>query len=170
MIISLLGYMGCGKSTFGKRLANKLSLDFIDLDKEIQKDQELTINEIFERKGENYFREVETRVLKRVLSKDNVVLSLGGGTPCFNDNMNIIKTSSLSVYLNLTPKALFSRLKAGKLSRPLIASKTDEELLGFISRHLHQRESYYKQADILFDPIKKTERDLMELLPKNYSK
>lgn len=169
MRISLLGYMGSGKSTFGKKLAKKLNLEFIDLDNFIEDSVGKSIPEIFSEKGEEVFREFEKKSLRTVLGKRNVLISLGGGTPCFGDNMEEVNNESISIYLDLPPKALFSRLKNVKASRPLIADKNDVELLSFIETHLSERDSYYKRARIVFNPIQEKEEKLLELI-NAYSK
>ena len=169
MIICLLGYMGSGKSTLGKKLAKKMDLEFIDLDKYIELKEGKTITDIFSESGEAIFRKIEKESLSVCLKKEKVLLSLGGGTPCFSGNMDLIKQSAISVYLDLSPKALQSRLIQGKSSRPLIANLSDNEMLSFIEKHLGERVSYYKQADIHFQPFDQEVNDLIEEI-KAYSK
>lgn len=164
MIVSLIGYMGCGKSTLGKKLANKLNYTFIDLDHEIETIELRSVNEIFAEEGEDYFREVEKNVLIEMLSKENIVLSLGGGTPCFYSNMELINNSSISVYINLPVTTLAQRLEQGKSSRPIIADKSNEELLEFIENHLSAREKYYNKSKITFNPLKEGMEDLISRL------
>ena len=154
MIISLLGYMGCGKSSLGKKLANKLSFDFIDLDNEIEKLEGKTVSKIFEEKGEIYFRSLERKLLKENLKKNNTVLSLGGGTPCYGNNIDLINKKSHSVFINLPIKTLVQRLEQGKHKRPIIAEKSQEELERFIEQHLNERLPFYKKAKTEYDSLK----------------
>lgn len=149
--IYLLGYMGSGKSTLGRRLAAKLDWEFIDLDQFIEDQQGKTVSEIFSQSGEPVFRAIESEALKLVSDRMNVVISLGGGTPCFNDNMSLINDSGTSVYIELTPQLLASRLKDAKQQRPLLADKTDEELLSFIASQLNERARYYAQAQFTIE-------------------
>src|SRR5688500_7831796 len=110
MKIFLLGYMGCGKSSAGKKLANKLGFEFIDLDEMIEKQYQKSVSEIFETEGENKFREYEHNCLKGLLDKENIVISLGGGTPCYYNNMELINTHGTSIYLKMSTEVLASRL------------------------------------------------------------
>lgn len=153
MVVYLMGYMGCGKSTIGKKIAKILGLSFIDLDEYIENKYRISISDIFSTKGEAYFRTIESETLKEVSIINNAVISLGGGTPCFNDNIAFIKKSGVSVYIKLPVRVLFDRLKQAKQSRPLIVNKTDNELLDFISLSLKNREGYYEQADIIFEDL-----------------
>lgn len=138
--------MGCGKSSAGKKLANKLGYDFIDLDDLIEEQYQKTIPEIFEQEGENKFRELEHNALKGVLNKEDVVISLGGGTPCFYNNMELINNNGISVYLKMSAETLANRLGNSKTSRPLIENKKGEELKAFIAEKLDEREDCYSHA------------------------
>ncbi|MFT4534953.1 MAG: shikimate kinase [Saprospiraceae bacterium] len=145
--IVLVGFMGSGKTTVGKLLADALHMEFIDLDSYIEKDQNRTIAEIFAGKGEAYFREVESIALNEILKLSNkVVVSTGGGAPCHLDSMDIIKLHSLSVYLKIGSRRLAERLK-NDTERPLLQNKTEKELLSFVKRTLREREKYYSQAN-----------------------
>lgn len=147
MKISLIGYMGSGKSTVGKLLATKLGYSFKDLDTEIEKLEQISIQELFEKKGELYFRKQEKKILKNLLnSTDNIILSTGGGTVAFYDNLDTINENSISFYLSLSPTALSERLKQGKKSRPLIKHLKDENLTEFIAKHLFERNIFYQKA------------------------
>ncbi len=140
--------MGSGKTTIGKQLARKLDYSFIDLDKYIEEALNTSISSIFSDKGEPFFRDIETSYLKKALELKNSVISLGGGTPCFNNNMDIIKTSSKSIFIDLPVKMLADRLKNAKLKRPLINNKSDIELNTFIETLRSERSQYYDQADL----------------------
>lgn len=148
--IVLLGYMGSGKSAVGKVLAEKSNLNFIDLDDYIEQKEQKKISAIFLEKGEIYFRKLETKYLKELITqKTNLILSLGGGTPCFGDNMEVVNSSenTLSVYLQTSIKELTERLYGERAKRPLIAhTKAKDELLEFIAKHLFERSSYYNTA------------------------
>lgn len=144
--------MGSGKSTLGNKLANKLNLPFLDLDLLIEKQEHCTIAEVFNKKGEDYFRAIETAVLKdSVVSNQEFVLSLGGGTPCFNNNMEFINENGTSIYLKYNAGILTSRLLVAKQQRPLIADKNEEELKQFVVKLLTQREPFYNQCKIVVE-------------------
>lgn len=140
--------MGSGKSTVGKKLANKMNFQFIDLDKFIEDSTGKSITEIFETRGENYFRDIEHKCLRNIENQTNTLVSCGGGTPCFFDNMQWMNTKGITVYLQMNPLSLVSRLKQGKNERPLLKGKSDEDMLNFISNSLTEREKYYTQAHI----------------------
>ncbi|WP_027380013.1 shikimate kinase [Chryseobacterium daeguense] len=149
MIISLVGYMGSGKSHISKILSEKLNFKLIDLDKEISKRNKLTIPEIFEKRGEIYFRKLEREALEEILAtEENVVLSLGGGTPVYYNNMEIINHNSRSVFLRASVGTLSERLLKQKEKRPLIANISDEELPEFIAKHLFERNQFYNKAEL----------------------
>jgi shikimate kinase len=151
MRVYLIGFMGSGKSTAGKKLANKLGFKFIDLDDFIEQETGLSISEYFEKFGEKKFRELESEMLSKVSLFDKVVISTGGGTPCFFNNMDTINKSGVSVYLKADISLIMSRLKAEKNQRPLIKNKTDEEMRSYLSDLLTGREKYYQQAHIVVD-------------------
>lgn len=145
--IILIGFMGSGKTTLAKKLAKKLNRSFFDLDKEIEKRENLTITQIFEQNGEDYFRALEFKTLKSILDKElSFVMSVGGGTPCFFDNMKIVNESGTSVYLKCSAGILTSRLINTKEKRPLIKALNEEELKTFITNKLAEREQFYKQC------------------------
>ncbi|AXT60495.1 shikimate kinase [Aquimarina sp. AD10] len=151
MNIVLMGYMGSGKSLIGNKLADKMKLEYLDLDDYIENQEKNTISKIFEEKGEIYFRKQESRYLKEVLEKqNNSVISLGGGTPCFAGNLEIIKESekAKSIYLKTSLDQLTKRLFAERDKRPLISHLSTVDLLNdFIRKHLFERSFYYNQAD-----------------------
>jgi len=151
MIIVLCGYMGSGKSLIAKKLAEEISFDFMDLDQEIEKNQEMKISEIFSTKGEISFRKTETEVLKTCLNtKKNTVLALGGGTPCYGKNLQIIKENpnTTLVYLKVNLETLTNRLFSEKDERPLLKTiESKEKLDDFIRKHLFERQYYYMQSD-----------------------
>lgn len=149
--IFLIGYMGAGKSTMGKWLAQVMNLEFIDLDNFIESRQHKTIKEIFAEMGEDGFRQLERRSLEEVSQYENVIISLGGGTPCFFDNMEVVNQMGTSVYLKPSEEVLLRRLIKGKHKRPLLADKSDDQILQVIREQLAWREPYYLKAQITFE-------------------
>lgn len=142
--------MGVGKSFFGKELANITQRKFIDLDEYIQKSENASIELLFQTKGELYFRKKEHYYLKEILDFDEeIILSLGGGTPCYFNNMDLVqKDEVISVYIKASVETLFQRLKAQKAQRPLIAGIEDVDLKEFIAKHLFDRSFFYNQANL----------------------
>lgn len=148
MKIVLLGYMGCGKSVIGAFLAEKLQIPFYDLDQEIEKETQISIAELFQTRGEIYFRKKENQVLKTFLTKENdFVLSLGGGTPCYYNNHELLLQEGVfSIYLKASVDTLVSRLINEKAQRPLLHNRDEVSLKDFINKHLFDRNFYYHQA------------------------
>lgn len=138
--------MGAGKTTLGKVLAQKMGLTFYDLDEYIEDRFHRTIPQIFAESGESGFRDLERRMLHEVAEFEDVIISCGGGTPCFFDNMDYMNTCGETVFLNASPEALKAHLLMGKTQRPLIQGKSPEELLDFIKDSLQKRIPYYKKA------------------------
>lgn len=149
--IFLIGYMGAGKTTLGRSLAEEMGVEFIDLDNFIEARHHKTVKEIFAEIGEDGFRKIERAALLEVAEFENVVVSLGGGTPCFFDNMEIVNRSGVSVYLKPSEDVLLMRLIKGKHKRPLLADKSDDEILQVIREQLAWREPYYLKASIVFE-------------------
>lgn len=168
MKIILLGYMASGKSTIGKKLADVLNYKFIDLDAYIEDREGLLIKDLFKSKGEIYFRKVEHERLKEILAaNNNFVLSLGGGTPCYANNMELINHSDnvQSIYLKASLMILVNRLFNEKNHRPLVERlKTKEELTEFIGKHLFERNHFYNQADYTLITDRKTTGEVLEEL------
>ncbi|HET8736389.1 MAG TPA: shikimate kinase [Pricia sp.] len=153
MQIVLLGYMGSGKTTVGKKLAAALELRFLDLDEYIETGEKQSIAEIFEGRGELYFRKQEQLYLLEILSqKSDFILSTGGGTPCYGDNLNILLASKAAVvYLKVPIMELVQRLVKQKAQRPLIRHIPDGELPEFIGKHLFERNNFYNRANLIID-------------------
>jgi len=148
MKLILLGYMGSGKSSVSKVLGDKLDIDSLDLDDYITEIENNSINEIFNNRGEIYFRLKENKYLKELLDSDkSFVLALGGGTPCYADNMNLIVKNAKSVYLKGNINTLFDRLHKEADSRPLISDLSEHKLKEFIAKHLFERAPFYEQAN-----------------------
>tara|TARA_B100000963_G_scaffold123243_1_gene107496 strand:+ start:2152 stop:2646 length:495 start_codon:yes stop_codon:yes gene_type:complete len=150
MIIFLIGFMGCGKSTLGKKLALNIEYDFIDLDIYIQDQESKSINEIF-KNGEDYFRKIERVYLQSAMETKNTVIAVGGGTPCYFNNMQLMKENGLTIYIDMHPTELISRLRLSKKNRPLIASLKDNELSNFVFENLNERKGYYNKAHKIVD-------------------
>ncbi|MGM0933971.1 MAG: shikimate kinase [Bacteroidota bacterium] len=153
MKIFLAGYMGSGKSLLGKQLAKRLNYDFLDIDDQIEVMEGNSIHDIFGEKGELYFRKLETKVLKDVLEDhSDLVVSLGGGTPCYGKNLELIKETPNSkiIYLKASVEELTRRLFPEKIHRPVISHlETREALEEFIRKHMFERGYYYHQSDII---------------------
>jgi shikimate kinase len=168
MKIVLLGYMASGKSSIGKKLSKKLSMSFIDLDDYIIEKEKMTISDIFKAKGEIYFRLIENKYLKEILLKKNhFILSLGGGTPCYANNMEEInKNETISIYLQGTIPTLVKRLIKKKSTRPLIASLSDDKIPEFVAKHLFERRFFYDQAKMMIKIDSKSKKDVVKELVK----
>ncbi|TDG37915.1 AAA family ATPase [Pedobacter changchengzhani] len=150
MKVFLVGYMGCGKSTKAKQLANKLGCSLIDLDAEIVAETGKTISEYFSEYGEDGFRNYESELLKNFDYPENCVIATGGGLPCFFDNMDWMNANGKTVYLDMEPAQLVSRLQKRE-KRPLIAGMDDAQLLAFIKVKLEERNPFYKKARVIVD-------------------
>ena len=143
--------MGAGKTTVGRALARGLGIPFYDLDWYIESRMMKTVPQLFAERGEEGFRIVERNMLHEVAEFEDVVLSCGGGTPCFFDNMEYLNSQGDTVYLKASPEVLYGHLKMGKVERPLLKNKTPEEMQHFIREQLTQRETYYLQAKHVLD-------------------
>lgn len=149
--IFLTGYMGAGKTTLGKASARKLHLSFVDLDWYIEERFHKTIGELFTERGETGFRELERTMLHEVGAFEDVIISTGGGAPCFFDNMDFMNRNGKTVFLNVHPDVLFHRLRVAKQQRPILQGKQDDELKAFITQALEKRAPFYTQAQYLFN-------------------
>ena len=137
--IFLIGYMGAGKTTLGKAFAKKYNLSFVDLDWYIEERFHKTVQELFAERGEDGFRELERNMLHEVADFENVIISTGGGAPCFFDNMDFMNKSGITVFLNVKAEILFQRLRVAKQQRPILKGKSDDELSSFIVSALQNR-------------------------------
>ena len=149
--IYLMGYMGSGKSTLGKRIATTIGYRFIDLDKAIEEHSQLSVAELFKQMGEAYFRQVETEVLRKISTTTKVIVALGGGTPCSMENLEIIRATGSSIYIKIPPRGLQNRLLHSKTIRPKIQGIKGDDLLEFIEKELKIREPFYSQANMIID-------------------
>lgn len=149
--IFLIGYMGSGKTTLGKAYARAMQLQFIDLDWYIEERFHRTVQELFEERKEDGFREIERNMLHEVAEFEDVIIACGGGTPCFFDNMEYMNGKGETVFLDASPEVLFRRLKIAKSKRPLLMDKSDEELMDVIQNALRIRIPFYSQAKYVFN-------------------
>lgn len=149
--IILIGYMGAGKTTIGKALSKELGIIFYDLDWYIESRMRKTVSQIFAERGEEGFRKIEHNMLHEVAEFENVIISCGGGTPCFFDNMDYLNEQGQVVYLKATPEVLYKHLLMAKVERPLLKGKSHEELIAFIKEQLEKREPFYSKARYTLD-------------------
>jgi shikimate kinase len=164
MNIFLIGFMGSGKSTTGKKLARRLGYAFLDTDSEIVNRFGMSVNEIFDRFGEGKFRDAEVRLLNELIRRKNLVVSTGGGLPCYGENMELINRNGISVYLRASPAELFRRLSTRKHKRPLIRDLDDRELMQFIESKLAEREPFYTMASHTVRGLHAGPEELIRLL------
>ena len=172
--IILIGYMGDGMTTIGKALAQELGVPFYDLDWYIETRMRRTIKQIFDEKGEEGFRRIEHNMLHEVAEFENVVVSCGGGTPCFYDNIDYMNSQAQVVYLKASPEVLYEHLQMGRRVRPLLLGKSPDEVRTFIVEQLAQREPFYSKAnytlnvDLLdnFTKIQTTRETLRKMLER----
>ena len=144
--IILIGYMGSGKTTVGKALSKETGMMFYDLDWYIETRMHKTVSEIFAERGEEGFRKIEYNMLHEVAEFEDVIISCGGGAPCFFDNMDYLNQQGDVVYLKATPETLYNHLLMAKVERPLLKGKSAEELIAYITEHLKERAPYYEKA------------------------
>lgn len=164
MKIFLIGFMGCGKSTLGRKLATKLGYDFIDIDQQIEKQIGMSIGAYFGANGETAFREFERKTLQEFNYPSNCVVATGGGAPCYFDNMEWINNNGTSVYLEMSAAALARRLENGKDKRPLLKDMNSEEMIHFIEHKLEERNPFYLQASLKVNGINLTPDELRALI------
>jgi len=170
--IIIIGNMGAGKTTVGKALSKELGIPFYDLDWYIESRMRKTVAQLFAERGEENFRQIEYNMLHEVAEFEDVIISCGGGTPCFFDNIDYMNEQGETIYLKATPEVLYGHLKMGKTVRPLLLGKTEDELLSYIGQQLSVRENYYNKAKHVLDvslldnyeKIKITVKELRKLL------
>ncbi len=149
MRIFLIGFMGCGKTTVGKTIARKLDFEFVDTDSIIEELFKTNVNEYFRILGEQRFRETERKALDEIINHDNIVVSTGGGLPCYNNNIEVMNNHGLTIYLKMSVSSLHHRLLQSKKKRPLLENMNSAELKSFIEVKLAERETYYNQAKLI---------------------
>lgn len=164
MTLILVGYMGSGKSVVGHHLADSLNFDYLDLDNYIEAKENRSVAELFKVNGELYFRKMEAIYLKEVLLKDNMVISLGGGTPCYGNNMKeIVNSEAKSIYLRASVTTLTNRIFPERAHRPLVSHlNTIESMQEFVGKHLFERSAFYDQADSTINTDGKTVTQIAE--------
>lgn len=148
MLVYIIGFMGSGKSSLGKSLAESLNFDFIDSDCFIENREGISVVEIFKQKGESYFRKAESDALSYLSHFENTIISTGGGMPCYEDNIKVIKESGISIYLEVDIDILTHRLENEKDKRPLISNYNSSEIKSYIEIEFNKRKAIYEQADI----------------------
>jgi shikimate kinase len=164
MKLFFIGFMGCGKTTWSRKLANHLGYEFMDLDHILEAKVGMTIAEYFETHGQDAFRQLESAILKETSYPENVVISTGGGLPCFFDNMEWMNANGQTLYIKLSPKTLAERLDKGKITRPLIHGLHGDELVTFIADKLAEREGFYEQATHIVNGIDMSVEMLAEVV------
>lgn len=155
-VIILIGYMGSGKSTLGKKIARKLDYEFLDTDSVIEEQAGMTIADIFEQFGEAHFRTLEHDLLLSLKGKNRLVIATGGGMPCFHENMNLLNELGRTFYLKRSVPELVHRLTHAKKVRPLIKDKSPDELAVFIQANLELRNPFYEQAKYILERDQQT--------------
>ncbi|MGN6418894.1 MAG: shikimate kinase [Pseudobacter sp.] len=152
MRIFLIGFMGAGKTHWGKQVANRMGLPFYDLDELVVEHEGKSIADIFTQNGEEYFRMCEKQMLEELVEKeDSMIISCGGGTPCFFNNIDFMKRYGIVVWLNTQVEVILQRLMKERMHRPLLKDIKDEDLRNHIIRKLNERRMYYEQADVIID-------------------
>ncbi|HAN18509.1 MAG: hypothetical protein A2X13_08635 [Bacteroidetes bacterium GWC2_33_15] len=165
MRIFILGFMASGKSTIGKKLANNLNLPFIDLDKVFENNQATTIRLYMYKYGEDAFRKIEKEILEKVINEnENAVISTGGGTPCFFNNMQLMNSRGITVYLEVDIPTLVNRLMHSKIDRPLVWGKTKADLTEYAKNLLEKRNEFYSQAKYKVNGKNLTVNNLVTLI------
>ena len=168
MRLYLIGYMGCGKSTIGRKVARYAHLRFVDTDSMIEQREGATVADVITFQGEEYFRTVEQAVLADTAQMENVIVSTGGGLPVWGDNMEQIGQLGISVYLRRSPQNILSRLSPyGRQKRPKFRGLNDEELLAFMTSHLAEREPVYLKADAVIDCDTLADNEIIDLIISN---
>jgi len=167
MKIYLIGYMGSGKSTLGKGLAKALGISWIDLDTEIETRYKVSIPDFFSKYGETAFRDVEHKVLNDISLIPDIVVSTGGGVPCFHNNMELMNQAGLTIYLQATPEIILTRIGPFAWKRPLFQQMDGTDIMEKITVHLKSREQYYQQAQITVDAANPDIQELKNLILNN---
>ena len=146
--IFIIGYMCSGKSSISRKLASRLGYNSFDTDDLFEEKYHVSVNDFFEKYGEDYFRKFEAEILRKTGDLRKVVISTGGGTPCYYDNMKWMKDNGMTVFIKVSPTTAYNRLVTAKRKRPLVNGKTSEELMRYIETHYGSRLSYYEQAEL----------------------
>ena len=164
MKIYLVGYMGSGKSTLGKGLAEALGISWIDLDTEIETRYKVSIPDFFSKYGETAFRDVEHKVLNDIVLMPDLVVSTGGGVPCFHNNMELMNQTGLTIYLDASPEVILTRIGPYAWKRPLFKQMDGTDIVEKVTQHLRSRENFYRQAQIIIDAVNPNIEELKTLI------
>ena len=164
MNIFLVGFMASGKTTLGSQLAALLGMSYVDMDEYIEKKNGKTIRQIFVTKGEEHFRKLENEALVQLAKEDGVVVATGGGSACFHDNMEVMNSHGLTVYLKVSAEELVKRLAETKIDRPLLWGKSTDELTVYIVEMLKIREPFYSKSKVVFPSDNPTAEEIAEAL------
>lgn len=170
MKIYLIGYMGSGKSMLGKSLAKALGISWIDLDSEIETRYKISIPDFFVKYGESAFRDVEHKVLNDIALIPDIVVSTGGGVPCFHNNIELMNQTGLTIYLEATPEIILTRIGPYAWKRPLFQRMDGTDILEKITVHLKSREKFYQQAQLTIDAANPDIEKLKNLILNNTGK
>ncbi len=164
MLIFLIGYMGCGKSTIGRKLSQRLGWQTIDTDRIIEQNEGCSVAQIFGDKGEEYFRGLELGVVEMLSTQsEDCIVSTGGGLPIWGENMSILNEVGVTIYLNRTAENIASRLSAnGRYKRPKLRGLNDEELVAFMSANISQRDPIYKRAKLVIDAVPLSDDEILD--------
>ncbi|MBE9488266.1 MAG: shikimate kinase [Bacteroidetes bacterium] len=164
MLIFLVGYMGCGKSTLGRHMAQELNYKYIDTDTLIEKKYDATIPQIFVLHGEDRFREMEREAVQSLDESENAVVSTGGGLPCHNENIELLNSKGFTIYIEVPEELLLKRISKTSSKRPLLAHKTPDEMLDFVKDSLDRRRPYYQQAKMKISGGHIQAHDIVQLM------
>ena len=167
--IYLIGYMGSGKTSALKHLANKMSWQGIDLDKLFEEKYKISVQDFFHKYDESAFRKLESQLLKDTINLENVIIATGGGTPCFFDNMEWMNANGTTVFLKVAPMTAVHRLMQSKKKRPLIEGKSEQEVIEFVNKHYGDRMKFYEQAHITVKGESLDVEEIIERLQDNES-
>ena len=172
MRIFLIGYMGSGKTKIGKLMASQMGYTFVDTDQQLETRYKMSVSGIFETLGETEFRKAERACIENLTRTEQVIISTGGGVPCHNDNMALMKSTGKTVYLNVPVAELISRLSEPrrKEKRPLLAKLSDSELSEYINKTLNARLPFYEMADIIIDGSSNPERVVSDIMNSLYGR
>lgn len=152
MKVFLIGFMGSGKTFWGTRLSKKLNIPFFDLDEKVTESTGMSINEIFAREGEEFFRQVEKNTLHTITeNNETFVMACGGGTPCYFNNIDYMNRTGTTVWISTTIEKLFERLIKERSDRPLLKNLSDDQVKSFIIKKFSDRKIFYEQADVVID-------------------
>lgn len=168
MRIFLVGYMGSGKSTFGSALADSLGIQWIDLDDEFESRYKIAIADFFVKYGESTFRELEHKLLSEISHRSDIVVSTGGGAPCYFDNMKLMNQSGVTVYLSASPELLISRIENSARKRPVFQQMKGENFKENLTRHLESRKPFYSLATFTIDAANPDIEGIRTLILNSY--